>query len=208
MIIGCGGGGSSDDSSKSNEETTTSSSSSNTEVNLTWSPKTTNVTCDLSPVDGGDYSASGDVTVTCQKDDKQSVRYKLANVKSLTAMQIVKHKYLTIENSSDKLHTVYDYKQGTVLYSGTINGTAYDCVETYPSIVPETLTNSTIEKILSWQGDSNDRVSSTCPNSFYDAKIDTSYNNAYQIKGLSFFGINYTIYDDNNNQHFITLQVK
>lgn len=202
MIIGCGGGGSSSDSPK--DEGISTNSSLNSDPSINWSPKTTNITCDLSSIDGGTYSALGDLSISCQKDNLESIKYELQNVKSLTAIQVVKHKYLTIEKSSDKLHTIYDYEKGTISYNGTIEGVIYSCIETYPSIIPETLTNSSIEKILNWHGDSNDRITTTCTDSFYNSKIDSTYNDISQIKSLSFFGINYTITDDSGTQHFIT----
>ena len=201
MMIGCGGESSSD---SSNNGGATNGSSSNGGTSINWSPKTTNVTCDLSSIGGGTYSALGDITVSCQKDNRQSVKYGFQNVKSLTAIQIIKHKYLTIENGSDKLHTIYDYEKGTIAYSGTIDGTSYDCVETYPSIVPDTLVNSNIGKILSWTGNSNDRVNTTCSETFYTRNINSNYNDKNQIKGLVFFGINYTITDDMNQEHLIS----
>lgn len=76
------------------------------------------------------------------------------------------------------------------------------------TIIPDTVSNSSLGKILNWRGNNNDRVSTTCPESFYDAKVDSNYNQASQIKGLSFFGINYSITDDNNGQHFITIKNK
>jgi len=58
VFLGCGGGGSSSDSSSSGESGNSDASSNSGSVeSLTWTPKATNVTCDLSQIDGGTYSA-------------------------------------------------------------------------------------------------------------------------------------------------------
>ena len=54
LSIGCGGGSSSESSSTGESGNADASSNSSTVGSLTWTPKATNVTCDLSKIKGSD----------------------------------------------------------------------------------------------------------------------------------------------------------
>jgi len=208
---GCGSDSDSDGGGKDNPAPTPGN---NTAVTVT--PVTTKVVCDPDAItfEGGSYdvkyAAEGDVTVVCQEAGGMKYgEYQLvAGVQTLTIVDATKVENFAIDLTTAKgtATDTYDYKAGTINHkiNGTFEGQVakYDCTETYPSPLPTTLTDTTsIEELLDWYGDSNNRISSDCPQSYYsDFEGDTEQAN----KGTVEFIENYTLTDNNGKKHLIT----
>ena len=220
-LTGCGSDSDSDSNDTNSlatedtniEETDTSDSSTSSS-----SLVTDQVTCDPDAQVSGNisfdskYLADGDISALCVTQNGYTYpEYNLRNgVTTLTVTQVLKDESTDIQtNEASMKGTVnYNYKAGTIQYNGTENGTTINCTETYPSILPLTITNNIdIENILDWDGDYNNRISTTCPESWYDESDtddDVDFDN---IIGTGVMISNYTITDSDGKQHLLATEM-
>ena len=179
-------------------------------------PVTTKVVCDPKAFTSSEgtydvkYSADGDVTVLCQQAGQYTYgEYQLVTgVNTLTITDLKKVEGFTVNSVKAKGTSVdtYNYKAGTIHYqvNGTVKGKTekYDCTETYPSPLPITLTDThSIEELFYWDGDKNNRITTTCPSSFYAE--DGSENDSFG-KGTVSTITNYTLTDSDGKKHLVT----
>ncbi|HHB94994.1 MAG TPA: hypothetical protein ENK88_07595, partial [Campylobacterales bacterium] len=152
VLTGCG----SDDSNSSSPTETTNSDTSdgtNSDIPTSSSSLVTNkVTCDPAPqVSQGitydsKYYADGDISALCVTQSGFTYpEYNLRNgVETLTITQVLRDTKIDMTSNKGKINgtETYDYKAGTIHYKGTDGSESIDCVETYPSILPLTITNN------------------------------------------------------------------
>ena len=175
-FIGCGGG---------------SSSSSSNSNSLTTSAVTTKTVCDFarqtvdSTIIDLKYAAEGDITAECKTQDSYTyAEFSLVEgVGSMTVTQLIK-----VENAAGTItegsKTVsgsstdtYNYQAGTIHHKIDITGEKYDCIETFPSPLPITITDKhNIEDLFDWDGDENNRISTTCPASYVRCWTSSTYS--------------------------------
>jgi len=196
-FIGCG-------SDSSNSNTATAGANNNGVEAVA-----TQVVCDPAPINANGttmdikYSANGDITAECKSiGGMEYAEYKLkSGVNSLTVTQLKK-----VESYSGSVNGVtgsstdtYDYQAGTIHHKESSSEGNYDCIETFVSPLPSTLTDaSSVDELFSWEG--TDRISTTCPTSYYDDNGDDDENFNGSANGLT----NYTITDSNGKKHYIT----
>jgi len=234
LLSGCG---SSSSSNKDAESNTTDTAASATIANPTtnnntitnWTPITTKVSCDPkelimagSTLDFKYYS-DGDIKVECQTINGFTIaNYKLDdNITSLDITQLIKTEVMDGSVKDDKGInasfdgvTTYDYKAGTQHIKGdyTYNGKTenIDCVETYPTILPRTISNENdISNLLNWEGDDlGEYTSTTCPESYYDEENDLDIEDEnINWSGNININTNYTLTDSTGKQHLISTEM-
>jgi len=151
------------------------------------------------------YFINGDITVGCNSIGKKeySEGYKLKNgVDSLIVTQLKKVESFSGTINGKKAFSIdtYDYKAGTIHHKESSQFGDYDCVETYSSPLPYTITNAfRIQELFDWDGgNENNKISTTCPQSYYDDIDDTKF--ILHVNGI----INYTITDGDGKKHYVT----
>jgi len=214
-LSGCGSD--SDDNSGGSSASasgSTGGSSAGSSVNLSWSPLTNNVACDPTAVSYGSatmdakYWAEGSVTVSCEQYGTYTTGvYGLkSGVDTLTITQLIKEeKSAYSTNVASGTETVtYDYQAGTIHHKISSNVENADCIETYASPLPYTLTSDNIEELLDWEGNGQ-MLSTTCPNSWYDTS-DDGYDGEdnLNLSGSGTIGTNYRLTDSDGHQHLIS----
>ncbi len=218
VLTGCG----SDDSNSSSPTETTNSGTSdgtNSDIPTSSSSLVTNkVTCDPEPQVSGSisfdskYFADGDISALCVTQSGFTYpEYNLRNgVTNLTVTQVLRDESTDVQTSEGSLKgTVnYDYEAGAIHYNGTENGTTINCTETYPSILPLTITNNIdIENILDWEGDYDNMISTTCPTSWYDESDMDDDEDLDNIIGTGTMTTNYTITDSDGKKHLLATEM-
>ena len=178
------------------------------------SPVSTTVVCDPEVINMNGFSydvkylANGDILVECVDSGAgfTYAEYKLKNgVNSLTVTQLIKQEeYVGVVNGINftSLDT-YNYQAGTIHHKVSSSIENYDCVETFASPLPTTITNDSevIENLLDWSGgDRADTIRTTCPDSYYDDEDNNDENFRGNFGGMT----NYTVTDNNGNKHYIT----
>jgi len=167
--------------------------------------------CDPSPINREDgfiydikYFVNGDITVGCKSIGEQeySEGFRLkSGVNSLTVTQLKKVESFSGTINGKKAFSIdtYDYKAGKIHHKESSQFGDYDCVEIYSSPLPYTITNTfSIRELFAWEGDENNRISTTCPQSYYDDIDDKNF--AVEIDGI----INFTITDSDGKKHYVT----
>jgi len=200
----------------SDDDSSSPAGSSNSDLSI--SPVTTKVVCDPKALTSNagsydvKYSADGDVTVMCQTSGQYTFgEYQLASgLNTLTITQLKRVENFAVDSTSAKGVGVdtYDYKAGTVHHTAdaTVDGKPYkyNCVETFPSPLPETLTDTnSIENLLEWEGDENNLIKTTCPKSYYEEDDDSEDDNLG--KGTINSLINYTLTDSDGKKHLLSV---
>ena len=195
FLVGCG-----NDEKKSDDESN--------------KPLTTKNSCGYSGViDGADttlkFTSDGDIRIVCQEENEQYFsEYKLINdVNSLTIVDVIKvinfEATSNLGNSGSEIQTLH-YKEGTIHYTkeSKIDGKTekYDCIETYPSPLPQTIFNeTTILELLEWKAVEDDRVKTTCPKEFYE-ESEQEEDEILEVRVL----FNYTLIDSDGKKHLLT----
>jgi len=193
-----------------------SSTGGNKDSSLT-PPVTTKVVCDPKAFSSSEgsydikYSADGDITVMCRTSGQYTYgEYQLVtgvNTLTIADMKKVEEISATASKVKGKGIDTYNYKSGTIHHqlNAVVDGKTekYDCIETYPSPLPTTLTDTTsIENLFEWEGDENDRTKTTCPASYYEesgSEDDDSFG-----KGTVSVITNYTLTDSDGKKHLVT----
>ena len=176
----------------------------------------TKVVCDPEPFTSeyGDtydmkYSTNGDITVECKTTTERGyLEFKLkSGVDSLTITQLQKVESYsgTINGKKGSGKYTYNYKAGTVHIQENSPEGNYDCIETFVSPLPSTIIDTfSISNLLEWDGyitgTDDDRISTTCPSSYYDYLDEEDEKLNSTIKGVT----NYTLTDSNGKKHYIT----
>ena len=219
-FTGCGSD--SDGGTKDGTENSGGGTGNNGSSSLSLTPVATKVVCDPKASTLADasydvkYLANGDITVMCKTfGGYTSGEYQLATgVSTLTIVDVKKVEESSVNtvNLKGKSLDTYDYKAGTIhrQENGVAEGKTvkYDCVETYPSPLPATLTSTaTIEMLLEWEPDENDRVKTTCPSSYY-AENDSDDEDFTFGKGTVNVITNYTLTDSDAKKHLLTESIK
>ena len=149
--------------------------------------------------------------------------YSLAeNVQSLEITQLIKTETMkgnvTYDEGESAIFdgiTTYDYQKGTQHIKGdyTYNGEQHtiDCVETYSTILPKTITTEEdISNLLEWEGDDlGEYTATTCPDSYYeesDEELDMEDENTIW-SGNANINTNYTLTDSTNKQHLLSQEM-
>jgi len=169
----------------------------------------TQVVCDPAPVNiDGDtydmkYTANGDITAECKSmGGIEYAEYKLksgVNLLTVTELQRVDSFSGTKNGVTGSSTDTYDYKAGTIHHQENSPDGNYDCIETFVSPLPSTITDaSSVDELFSWEG--TDRISTTCPTSYYDDNGNNDENFNGSVNGLT----NYTVTDSNGKKHYIT----
>jgi len=207
----------SNNGSSNNGSSNNSSNNGSSNLSSILVPVSTNTVCDPKAVTFEDttydvkYAADGDITIMCKtQSDFIFGEYALvAGVNTLTITQLDRVESYAFNTNKMKGTGVdtYNYKDGSVHHNinGTENGKTikYDCTEIYPSPLPLTLTDKeSIEDLIDWEGDDNDRISTTCPESYY-ADIDEEDEDDMGV-GTAKFVTNYTLTDSDGKKHYIT----
>jgi len=184
-------------------------------ISLSVSPLTNKNICDPTKLESaaGSYdvkfATDGDIIVSCSQSSSYSFgEYKLASgIQTLTIVDAKKVENYAIDVTHAKGTSIdtYNYKSGAITHkvNGTFNGKSinYNCTEIYPSPLPTTLTDtSSIDDLLDWEGDSNNRISSDCPTSYYSDLGKEDATNKGSVKFIE----NYTLTDNNGKKHLIT----
>ena len=168
----------------------------------------TQVVCDPAPINADGtifdmkYAANGDITAECKSiAGMDYAEYKLkSGVNSLTVRQLQKVESYsgTMNGVTGSSTDIYDYKAGTIHHKENSTDGNYDCIETFVSPLPTTITDTaSTDKLFSWEG--NNRISTTCPTSYYDDNGDEENLNG-SLSGIT----NYTVTDSNGKKHYIT----
>jgi len=205
--------------SSTTETTGSTTGTTTTPTGLTISPVTTKVVCDPSAISSTEgsydikYAADGDITVMCKTAGQYTYgEYSLLagiNQLTITDLKRVEEYYLKTTKTSGSGIDTYDYKLGTVHHTIDVvsEGTPYkyNCIETFPSPLPATLTTdaTSIENLIDWEGDENNLITTTCPKSYYD---DTGDDGTEDTLGAGTVNsiINYTLTDSNGKRHLLT----
>jgi len=187
----------------------------NTNNGLSISPITNKNLCNPSKITyanisiDSEFATDGDIIVNCTEigDNIFGVYQLSSTVQTLTVTNIKKEVNYDVDMDTAKGTNIdsYDYKAGTIhhVMNATLEGKAmhYDCTDTYPSPLPTTISdNSSIMELLDWDGDDNNLITSTCPESYHDDTDDDT-----QVKkGTLKFIKNFTITDSRGKKHLIS----
>ncbi len=194
-----------------------------------WKPLTEKVSCDPKElvITGATidfkYYADGDIKIECQEIQGFTIAtYKLdENIQSLDITQLIKSETINgnIKDDTGKSGTfdgvtTYDYQKGTQHIQGhyTYNGKKenIDCIETYPTILPKTITSDNdISSLLEWEGDDiGEYTQTTCPESYYDEndELDIEDENT-KWRGTVNMNTNYTLTDSKGKKHLLSTEM-
>ncbi len=234
LLSGCGSSSSSDkkvdDQKTETTDQNTNPTTSNNSAITNWTPITTKVSCDPEPlIMAGStldfkYYADGDIKIECQSMNGFTIAtYALDdNISSLEITQLIKMETMNGDVKDDKGRsasfdgiTTYDYQKGTQHIKGTYTYNSktenIDCVETYPTILPKTITSENdISNLLDWEGDDvGEYTSTTCPESYYDEEDDLSIDDEnLNWNGNVNMNTNYTLTDSTGKQHLISIEMR
>jgi hypothetical protein len=221
---GCGSSSSSNN--RKNDDNTTTTDEGLGDLGNVQAPVTTKIVCDPKAMTFGKlttdilYAADGDITVNCKTEGIYTYgEYSLVSaIQTLTITQIkkVKSNKVKSDKGSGSSTDTYDYKAGTIQhvsewFSSDGKSKKENCIETFPSPLPATVTDkNSIETLLNWEGDTNNRISTTCPTSYYGENDgdDKEEDDDDTSKGSLDMINNYTITDNNNKTHLLTETTK
>ncbi len=147
--------------------------------------------------------AEGDVLFDCKTE-----RFSLTpGIASLNIIDIQRQDDIdfSCKNSSKvKANVKYDYINGVITYTGTLNGQTVSCSDTYISPLEAVISDDTsIRKLLlDWGDTDTDLQSSTCP----DDK-DGALDNFDQFSCSGTFSSNYAIMDSTGKTHQLSTKL-
>jgi len=213
FLAGCGSDGGSDDYSNSDSDSLSSSSSSSSLDNSTFYPLTTANKCTGTSLDNSfsfSISTEGDIVVDCQEINGIGFyEYKLKEgVDALVITQIIMDIVYDIDSSEGAIIGTekVNLKEGRVEYQGRDRGENINCVEIYVSPLPTTLiTTEEISDILEWEGDIDNLISTSCPDSWYD---DVGLEDDEDVTSTGTINTNYTLTDNEGKIHLITEEMR
>ena len=214
-----GSGGGSGNGARDESSENGSGGGSGSGTSLSVQPVTKKIVCEPTEITSGKgsykvrYAADGDITALCKKEGEYTFgKYNLVEgVDTLTITALEKVENYTVSTTKAKGFStnIYNYKAGTIRHitDAVAEGKSikYDCMETYPSPLPATLTDTdSIEQLLEWSGNRDDRLKSTCPKEYDDEDDDKDDSKDDMGKGTAEFISNYTFTDNNEKKHLIT----
>jgi len=183
-------------------------------------PLTTKNSCSYSGVSlaFNDFEAKiknatdGDIKLDCIKEDGlySSILKFSKNINSLTVENVIKVEEISLNSNEFEGFDIstYDYKSGTKNLRGSIffkggEEKVYDCVETYPSVDSQIVTDAEgIESLLDGYFDNNDIIETTCPTFYYESSVNPQEFTKVKLNLLQ----NYTLTDDKGKKHLITTE--
>ncbi len=185
--------------------------------NGSWVPVTNNFTCNPAPITlqgmtiDTRYAAEGDISVACETIQGYTIPKYTLGVNTLDITQLIKvDRYEgTVAQGSFLGTETHDYQAGTVhiVHSGA--GDTLDCVETYTSILPETVdTVSKLESLMEYSPGSDMLTHTTCPASYYAEDDDDDGAGDVSVSGSGINRTNYTFTDSTGKTHLISTETK
>lgn len=167
-------------------------------------------------VGGGSTTATfqsgtdGDIIYDCLFENADS-KYTLdTGIPSINIIDVSKTESVDItctDGANAKGTTIYDYKNGVVTSTGTLNGQSMTCQSRFTEILPATLTDhDSFATLLEDWGTDTDRNSG--------AQSGLLNTNCPQVDGINplvsickgFFAENYTITDESGKEHKISIK--
>jgi len=191
--------------------------------NQGWTPVTSNFTCDSEPytfmgytVDAR-YAAEGAVKVECNKQvggmNITAPLYKLEGVESIEVSKI--HAITKAVGTSDRFGSFsyayvadFDENGGKVKIKEDYGNTHLECVETYDTPLPQTISSGDEVSRLKELSSNANRISTTCPASYYDEGDDDVENELELERGNFTEWVDIVVTDTQNKVHKISEEVK
>lgn len=189
--------------------------------NQSWTPVTSNFTCDPKPytfmgytVDAR-YAAEGAIKVECYKQEGgmniTAPLYKLDGVESIEVSKI--HAITKGAGTSDRFGSFtyvyvadFDENGGKVTIKEDYGNTHLECVETYDTPLPQTISSGDEISRLKELSSNANRISTTCPASYYEEGNGDDEN---ELGGGNFTEwVDVIITDTQNKVHKISEEVK
>ncbi len=195
--------------------TTDNSGDGGSSDNSSWVPVSNNFTCNPAPMTlqgrtlDMRFAAEGDISVSCVTAGTMTVGQYALGVDSLNITQLIKEDRYegTSPRGSFLGIETHDYQAGTIhiVHSGA---ETLDCVETYTSILPETIDSvSKLESIMEYSPSRDMLTNTTCPNSYY-ADDGGGEDSGDVGTGTGINRTNYTFTDSTGKTHLISTEVK
>jgi len=223
IFIGCGGGGSSSpsidkDSQTSNIRENIDSSSDIEEDRCDSITTTSRWKDDSEMIREEKYKTKGDIIAICNEDRSKYILSLDKSKEYIEVIKLLKEELLTYksvketEKQSGSIKDIYNYQKGTVRHKIKTTYQDFDCIDTYPTPLPEDIDDGDdIRDLLDWKGDIYDKISTTCPEAY-----DIYMNEFYTDIAFDFVSAkqitDYTITESTNKKHSIkktiTLSVK
>jgi len=182
--------------------------------NGTWVPVTNNFTCDPAAQTfagmrmDSRYAAEGDISVACVHQEGYTFPQYRLGVEALEITQMVRVEQMTGTSSAGTFSgtTTHDFQAGTVHIVETFGSSRIDCVETYTSLLPKTLSNvSDLEDLMEFNPARSMLTHTTCPMAYYEEGDDGGDD--HMVHGSGTERVNYTLTDSAGKVHKIATEV-